>query len=124
MLVDIRHLIDPLDSEDDEVREMINLKTPTRNLKVKCAREALLYFKVHLMQKMRSNFESIDDQMMCRDVPRLVETCTSHIERYGLRVRKVYQNKLLEIFLIFGLPWTCGRCLLPVVGGRKMIAHP
>ena len=77
------------------------------------------------MQKMRSNFESIDDQMMCRDVPRLVETCTSHIERYGLRVRKVYQNKLLEFwkaFLFFGIPWTCGCSLLDYC--RKMIARP
>mgnify|MGYP003729864731 CR=1 FL=1 len=85
--------MDPLDSEDDHLDQMLLLKTPTRNIHIKCTRKSsLLYFKVHLLKKMRSNFISIDDQMMCRaDVPRLVETCTSHIERYGLRLSGLYR---------------------------------
>ena len=49
--MDIRHLIDPLDSEEEVVRDTINLKTPTRNLRVKCPREALLYFKARVIRR-------------------------------------------------------------------------
>lgn len=82
-----------MDPGGDELEQKLILKTPTRNIRIKCTRKSsLLYFKVHLLNKMRSNYVSIDDQMMCRDdVPRLVETCTSHIERYGLRMSGLYR---------------------------------
>ena len=40
---------------------------------------------------MRFTFGTIDEQMIVGSVPRLVKTCTSFVESYGLRLSGIYR---------------------------------
>ena len=46
---------------------------------------------VHLNKIMRFTFGTIDEQMIVGSVPRLVKTCTSFVESYGLRLSGIYR---------------------------------
>ena len=46
---------------------------------------------MHLNKIMRFTFGTIDEQMIVGSVPRLVKTCTSFVESYGLRLSGIYR---------------------------------
>ena len=84
-------IIDPLKNQSDDC-EKISIKTPKFNLCFKCTtRIAMEYFKEHINKKMRFTLGTIEEQMIVGNVPRLIKTCTSFIESYGLRLSGIYR---------------------------------
>ena len=79
------------DSEKLEL-EKITIKTPKTNVLINITTQfGTTHFKTHLNAIMCFTDGTIDEQMILGGIPRLVKTCTSYIESYGLRMTGIYR---------------------------------
>lgn len=99
MRINIRDIIDPMkrsasDCSEPEKsdHEKITIKTPKTNILIKFTTAVgTRHFKGHLNAIMCFTDGTIDEQMILGGIPRLVKTCTSYIESYGLRMTGIYR---------------------------------
>ena len=96
MRINIRDIIDPVKCENtidtEKLCEKIIIKTPKLSISVRFSTHAgTRYFVEHLSSIMRFTDGTIDEQMILGGIPRLVKTCTSYVESYGLRLTGIYR---------------------------------
>ena len=81
------------DNDNEKVElEKITIKTPKINVQIQFSTQfGTSHFKGHLNAIICFTDGTIDEQMILGGIPRLVKTCTSYIESYGLRMTGIYR---------------------------------